>query len=671
VLLTRRPFAVLRREDGSFIVVGAIAMLVFALLGVTVIHFGDLALHRRHLQLQTDAAALAGGQAFSKCLVDPANALAAMTTLAGQYGGFGGGTSYNQQLANGTPSAGTVAPPNYNRVAYPSPSTHADDSDSGLLADNVDPCTSSLFDVKATESNVKLLGAFPSTVNAHSAVQIRIVAGMSGMLPLAVPDVRFNYAFATFIDEATGAPACTAPCSVALTKGGIDAQGHQIWTSASTLPVTITRDVGVRIRLVAGNDSTLACGVQFTECFTDPATTPNQGLVHIRGWQSTTSTAVQAYNVTMAAGTCAPDGYFVVANCSAGIDAELDFGDRPLTGAGITATAKATIDGIDVPLTRGALVSGTTYLWSANGLPITGAGAHPITLSYSWEQTTGTWRTQLCKSNGSNPCKENNQPIENGAVQRPVEGSMSSAGPIKLAQIGEGASTSGANSFQIGSVHSLSVTIATSGTLQTQAAATDPLVDLKVINDVSASQEQALDCDPGANFHDEVVDGCAAQYIINGSSTLACPTANQLWNTAQPWECVKTQTGNFVGPLKQALEDRILGGSNKPCSVAPIHWPYDETLYPKDPRVVPLIITPFGTFQRSGNDIFPVIDIGAFYIMGWESDPCLAAGQTVDKGSVIGHFIHYIPSTNTIPSGRKCALTDPNQVTPCMPVLIR
>src|SRR4051812_45340094 len=111
-------FVSVQREDGSFVVVGAIAMLAFALLGLTVIHFGDLALHRRHLQAQADSAALAGGQAFIKCVTDPANALSSMTALAGQYGGFSGSTSYNQQVATGTPTAGTLATPNYNKVAY-------------------------------------------------------------------------------------------------------------------------------------------------------------------------------------------------------------------------------------------------------------------------------------------------------------------------------------------------------------------------------------------------------------------------------------------------------------------------------------------------------------------------------------------------------------------------
>ena len=50
------------------------------------------------------------------------------------------------------------------------------------------------------------------------------------------------------------------------------------------------------------------------------------------------------------------------------------------------------------------------------------------------------------------------------------------------------------------------------------------------------------------------------------------------------------QTGGAVGQVEQGLKDSILGGSNS-CT-APINWPnYDSD----DPRIVPLIITPFGT----------------------------------------------------------------------------
>ena len=178
-----------------------------------------------------------------------------------------------------------------------------------------------------------------------------------------------------------------------------------------------------------------------------------------------------------------------------------------------------------------------------------------------------------------------------------------------------GLTSSGSNSFQTGTAHTLGVTLAVTGSLKVQSLATDPVIELRV----TGSQNQSIDCDPAvSNLRDEIKQGCGPAYKIN--KTLACPAYNQLWSLPEPWECVKTQTGGAVGQVEQGMKDRILGGSNS-CT-APINWP---NYAPDDPRIVPLIITPFGTFSGSGNDIVPVIDFAAFYVVGWNGDPCPGA----------------------------------------------
>jgi hypothetical protein len=125
---------------------------------------------------------------------------------------------------------------------------------------------------------------------------------------------------------------------------------------------------------------------------------------------------------------------------------------------------------------------------------------------------------------------------------------------------------------------------------------------------------------------------------------------------------VKVQTGGAVGQVEHGLKERILGGSNS-CT-APINWPnYDSD----DPRIVPLIITPFGTFSGSGNDIVPVIDFAAFYVVGWNSDPCPGA-HAVPKGYIAGHFIKYAEPN---PRGAGKNVCNPDLITPCVPVLTR
>ena len=204
------------------------------------------------------------------------------------------------------------------------------------------------------------------------------------------------------------------------------------------------------------------------------------------------------------------------------------------------------------------------------------------------------------------------------------------------------------------------MSIATVGDLQTQSLATAPVINLRVVG----SQNQSIDCDPNiSNLRDEIAGGCGPTYAIN--STFSCPGYNQLWSTPEPWKCVKTQTGGAVGQVDQGLQQRILGGSS--ACTAPINWPnYSQD----DPRIVPLIITPFGSFSGSGNDIVPVVDFGAFYVVGWNGDPCPGAAA-VPKGYIAGHFIKYIPRNPKGSGDTVCHLTDPTEITPCAAVLTR
>ncbi len=72
------------------------------------------------------------------------------------------------------------------------------------------------FDVKASEEGLPLFlrpllelvvpgtTLADPTVNAHARVEFKKVDDPEGMLPVAVPDVRLQYAFATFVNEVTG-----------------------------------------------------------------------------------------------------------------------------------------------------------------------------------------------------------------------------------------------------------------------------------------------------------------------------------------------------------------------------------------------------------------------------------------------------------------------------------
>jgi len=638
------------RDNGSIIVFTAMLLPVVLLFLTLTVDIGNWWVHKRHLQLQVDAAALAGGALFGKCFIDPAAGNTAIQDEATRFGGAGG-SSYNSQV--GGAGSGTVNLV-YQSATYPNGTVDPDPPETDPPCDT----PSLMFDVKGSNEAVPLIFQIPglssiAAINARARVELKTVEIQSGMLPVAVPDLRFTYAFATFVNEATGATLGT----VQLVRGSSSGP-NTLWNAPPAgIPVSIpSAHVGVRLRLVGGSDPNAACGQLFTECYDLGSA---NGVAHIRGWSTATAPAVR--NAWLLAGSCLPDAYFAAGNCSGGVQAEVDLGAlHPLTGAGVTTRVWATVDGIDTQLTPG----GTSGLvtWTANsGLSFAGSGPHTVALNWDWKKTSGTWvdgggHLQTCTTASNNKCKDNGTL---GPVQRAfVAGSRS--GPVQRVQVFEsGVTTSGSNSFQIGTTHTLGVSIAVSGSIKVQSDAGDPVVQLRVTGTGSANQ--SIDCDPAlSNLADELEHGCAPEYKLNPS--LACPAQNVLWTLPQPWLCVKVQTGGAVGQVDHGLQQRILGGSSS-CT-APINWPDYEL---DDPRIVSLIITPFGSFGGSGTYTVPVIDFGAFYVTGWNGDPCPGA-DVVASGDMAGHFIKYAAPN---PNGAGDLACNPDALTPCVAVLTR
>jgi hypothetical protein len=148
-------------------------------------------------------------------------------------------------------------------------------------------------------------------------------------------------------------------------------------------------------------------------------------------------------------------------------------------------------------------------------------------------------------------------------------------------------------------------------------------------------------------LRDEIAQGCGPTYSINTGQ--ACPAYNALWSTAQPWNCVKTQTGGSVGQEVQGMDQRILQGGN--CNQHPNNWSSFPNIPSGDTRIVPVFVTPFGTFTGSGNDIVPVTNFATFYVTGWGHNGNKAGcsgDDPADSGFIIGHFIKYI---TTLPKG--------------------
>ena len=75
------------REAGQVVVLFAILLPVIFGLGAIVLDIGNWYVHKRHLQTQVDAAALAAAPSFSSCFFDPAAANLAIASTALSYAG--------------------------------------------------------------------------------------------------------------------------------------------------------------------------------------------------------------------------------------------------------------------------------------------------------------------------------------------------------------------------------------------------------------------------------------------------------------------------------------------------------------------------------------------------------------------------------------------------------
>lgn len=592
--------AALRRrladESGAVLVLVAGALMAMVLLGVFVVDVGNWFVHKRHLQTQVDAAALAGAAAVRF----PCD-WATVQAVASQYG-----TGLNTQV--GGTNRGTVSL-RYNSATFASGTPPAaDDTPAGSV------CDTGVFDVKGTESSLPLffghavpgLDVVPA-INAHARVEIRTLDSMAGTLPLAVPDTHFRHAFAQFVLDGTTTPVpgCANDCVAELTKIGTE-DGLTIWSRTTPFPVPVTTArISVRVGLVYGAEKTLDCSAAGVTCFDD--------VSFVRGYGAT----AQLRGVWLLPGTCAPDGYFATGGCSLGVRAVLN----PL---GHKTTVWATIAGSGTELLlqpEEASGSNPVEFSLASGLPESSAGTHAVTIH---------WGT--CKD----PSKLKHC-TEDGSVDAQRSFLADDANPLRLVQVGEPPLSSGSNAFAIGTTPDLRVTIGAVNGLQAAAETSDPVVLLRLASG-SGSQNQAVDCDRNVTFRDEIANGCTTPYQVNATGT--CP------NGDSPASCVPVETGDKRGQLRQGMNDRL--GS---CPVN--HWRDGiEAVKPGDPRLVALLIVPYGSFESSGNGLVPILGFAYFYVTGWDggsgcaqNDPYPGAGN----GDIWGHFVKYI---GQVPEGQ-------------------
>lgn len=634
--------------------------------------------HKRHLQTQADAAALAGAGSFLSC---PNN-----DPILDKTEEYSGGT-WNPQVGDtqGSVHMEVNSKTYYNQPSWEDPTVKDDP-----------PCEAGMVDVKLTETDLPWWFDVTQDVdfiNAHARVEFHQVDTLGGAMPFGVPDVKPLAARVWFVDEDTGQTLTKVgggPAEQTLTRrvytGGIAVWDNLDSTVEVNLPNTGPSKIGARVAL-SGTTST-TCGQPLVECY--DLGDVKAGILYARAWaaETATPTAPKARHVglTGAVANGCSDPYFVevpVGGCNVGVVANLDFGGGNPTNYQVNATVGNKKYSLQYNQGDG--------LWHSNQLVPIDPAVGPVPIGLEWK-------------NGN----QNGSFAPGGQVQRTFSANARS-GPIKTAVLWAN-DAPGVSSLERCSVTNTACTYRLAVQLGIQGSFEDIYKDLQGVTTpvklrfaggTSGSQNQALDCDPWRedstdqdlklpngtrSFIGEIALGCRPAYTPNQGTT--CPASpNPLWGTSTSrsnqgpaWQCVAVETGDRVSQLATGLNLRILGDKNPTTCTHPNNWDVvkqlPEPASAADPRIVQLFLTQFGAFSGSGQNTVGVTNFATFYITGWKgqggntspcANPTTPAGVPPDDpvteaGTVVGHWMKYRGSLGDSSGTQPC---DPDSPTPC------
>jgi hypothetical protein len=697
---------------------GAIVLAAFALLGGGLLEVGQWYTHRRALQVRTDAATLAAGQALNACFnigtTEYPNEQAAdryIESWAQDYGGLTPFVSLPSQT--GAPYNGSATAIPYMSFQSDTPPSAGTPQPAKNLGNecyidgnpaNTAPANVNLMeDVRTTQSALSPFFSFSPFVDVHgwARVQLQQITALKPSMPLAVPDVNPKHVAVTLVNNSTGAAACSAdvgfgPCVFPLT--GPTASGIlNNWSGTGTITMpAVGTNVGVRVSI--GSQNGTCAGVNETatyKCYdySNSGGANTNGIVVMRSYDdqtagSTSAPVLRDVTPSTCVATDQPGGtpYFS-ANQAPGtcdwvvVSANVDFGNAPdYTKAQVTGSLKGSSGG-SIPITL-SHTTGNMWVSAPISLPL-GAGAYKVFLSWQYNSNKGNF-------NGGNSVQQ---------IFSASDGSDATApgGPIMAASILDGTTGLPSYSFPAGKSASFAVTISLTGGVHINPKCSDangnsgpnykcpnpksptgydPPVLLRAAS-TSGSLNYAINCgiipgNPGPNspLYQMMRFGCLNSFSLNSADVCPDP-ANPV-----PTDCAPVQqvTGDKVGPVQSALNDRLDPTGSK-C--APNNYP--NTAVPGDPRVVLLVDTDFSAFTTNGGSSgsnVPVITFATFYITGWDGadKSCAPLSETAppnadtkgNSADIWGHFINY--DTQGTPSGVKCKVSE---LAPCVAALVR
>jgi hypothetical protein len=702
-------------ERGAVLPWFAIWLPALLIVVVLVVDVGNWFVHRRHLQTQVDAAALAGGgRYFFPCstgintnIEGTAREYAGphvedLTSLAKWNDQVGGTARAQMHMLINSLNYWNEGGVEFNDVGH--------------------PCQAGFLDVKGTEADLPWLipfgGSIVPAINARARVTILAIKSISGSMPIFVRDINPASAAAIFVSEptVTGAGGTTKLDAQYLTKSSTCSSGYACWNNAAEpASVTAVQNNGLVIALsslgrcgpgqttgclsLAGSPDTI-CSQFAVECYWAASSgTVNRGLVYLRGYspynigigQPPALADVQLFGIGGGAATC-PIGSFdyrETGSCTMQVSADVGLPPGVLAG---NVEIRMFAPGCN---NQGCLMTASGGRYTAlvtvdNGESLA-SPAIPIEIRWEIKQTGISIGALLCQTTGNNPCNGTF-----GNVQRAFSASDPTAGPIQRAEVSDTGLP--ISSLAIGTSHSLVASIRLAGSVATDT--TDPAIKLRVVD----GSQSAIDCEDNVNFRVEMTRGCRPTYTLNDRMDAPDPCdppygANQqdLFSSPQPWDCVAVGPGASVGQFTDGLFGRVFNGgqvcqggscpsptaadcaspdfigrNNWNPSPNPYSWGVGTALngFPSaDPRIVILFMVPFGAFRTQGRALYPISNFGAFYITDWggngpDDDPC--GTNPVSTGWMAGHFIKYVASPNVGGGNGPC---DFSTTTPCVAVL--
>jgi hypothetical protein len=656
------------RECGQVIVFVALLIPVILTIGSIVVSVGNWYVLKRHLQTQVDAAALAGGPAFTGCTQEPATTNLKIAQQALEYAGdtyrdpTNPASTYNLQLEQGGDQHVVLNSSLYWTGGATDGTGYDDTLDSNDADTDGSPCNERYLDVKATDDKAPLLfrwiPLYPS-LKTRARVEISEVESTNGLRPLGVPEVDMETVAVLFVDE-DGNPNSTNSIRGSAfldedTTPPSGLEGMSIWSKDAISPVGINGNDNFSVVILASKDpknlvslgGTLStiCNQNPTQthCYAGGTLTSGVSFIHAYSSQGNGSAQNPIVRDVSLGGGCTDDlsrPYFnVEGGCPIGINATIDFGTgatdprRPVALGGVCASVSAS---------PGGNLAWSGGVWTGVFTPAKESGQTEVDLNWDTDNAGG------CGGPGGHSGSFNK-------VAKPYVADDAS-GPVQYLTVEK--SIGGlANSMEKDSAASLDVAVGFTAPL-TDAMPGDAPIVLRGW-DVS-SQSQALDCANGASgWNTAMQNGCLDAYQVYDPAkhVSKCGSPPSGVPAADPEDCISSKNGNFQeNDVVDMFDD---------CSATPNNWYRNGHTVPdgNDPRWMPLFIVDELAFKVSGKRTYPIRRFGMFYVTAVSGLNCsgddpnpVAAG----KRQVWGHFMTYVSGTfgDTIPSNVLCSFQD-------------